>query len=84
MGSRTALGEHLAVDKDQICNLQQAPSSGDPEDGITNSIEDTLNDRKAVNKIDCWESLWHLLFPQDQEVSKSGKSQAPPFRVSSF
>ncbi|KAK3303924.1 uncharacterized protein B0T15DRAFT_398611 [Chaetomium strumarium] len=68
MGSRTALEEHLAVDKAQICNPQQAASSADPEDGITNSIEDTLNDRKAVNKIDCWEGLWHLLFPQDPQA----------------
>ncbi|KAK4239212.1 hypothetical protein C8A03DRAFT_14378 [Achaetomium macrosporum] len=68
MGSKTALDEHLAVDKDQICNFQQAPSRADPEDGITTPIEENLNERKAEIKIHSWESLWHLLFPQDQEV----------------
>jgi hypothetical protein len=72
MGSQEALIAHLAVDRNRICNPRKESSSADPEDGITLGIEEALNGRKADRKIDCWESLWHLLFPQDAEVPESG------------
>lgn len=59
MGTKEALQEHLAVPIERICSFQPLqPASVDPEDGITSDIEETLNERKAESKIDCWESLW--------------------------
>jgi hypothetical protein len=47
-------------------------SSADPEDGITSGIEEVLNGRKAGRKIDSWESLWRLLFPDDDRIPEAG------------
>jgi len=72
MGSQEALDAHVSVGKDQICTPQKAPSSADPEDGITAGIEDALNDRKSEGKVNCWDSLWLLLFPGDFKIPEPG------------
>ncbi|KAK3387908.1 hypothetical protein B0H63DRAFT_448702 [Podospora didyma] len=73
MRAKEALDNHLAVPSDQICTppSQEASSSVDPERGITSRIEDCLNGRKANSKIDTWESLWQILFPDDTDAPKS-------------
>jgi hypothetical protein len=74
MRSQKALDEHVRVGRDQICSPQKVPlaSSADPEDGITSGIEEVLNGRKAGRKIDTWESLWRLLFPDDDGIPEAG------------
>lgn len=72
MGTQEALTEHASVGRDQICNPQKVPPSADPEDGITSGIEEALNGRKAGSKIDCWETLWRHLFPDDSRIPESG------------
>lgn len=67
------------MDRDQICNRQQASLSADPEDGITTSIEDSLNERRMDNRINSWRSLWRLLFPLDTNVPEAGMFFRPRF-----
>ncbi|KAK3942529.1 hypothetical protein QBC46DRAFT_426374 [Diplogelasinospora grovesii] len=39
-----------------------------PEDGITDDINEVLRDRKEEGKIRSWENLWKRLFPNDTEI----------------
>jgi hypothetical protein len=77
MGTQKALNDHLAVDRDQICSVQQAHHTGDPEDGITAQVEELLNERKAEVKVDTWQSLWKTLFPEDTMIPEPGTSYIP-------
>jgi len=53
-----------------MCEVQSLPD--DPEDGITRATESWLIDRRANTKIEKWESLWNLLFPDDEAILPFG------------
>ena len=63
---------HVHAPANQVCNVATSGSPTDPEDGISARTEDVLNGRKASDKIDTWETLWGLLFPNDEVVGDSG------------
>ncbi|KAL8337670.1 hypothetical protein RB598_006523 [Gaeumannomyces tritici] len=64
------LKEHLR--QVNRCNLVDVDvGNRDPEDGITKDIEDRINGRKKGLKVDTWEALWALLFPEDTIVLSS-------------
>ncbi|KAK3321318.1 hypothetical protein B0T19DRAFT_403871 [Cercophora scortea] len=69
--SKEGYDNHLNVPSGQICEPKEPQRSRDPEDGITSVIEDLLNGRKASTKIDGWEALWYILFPNDVFVPVS-------------
>lgn len=63
-----ALEIHLNLPQKQMCPSQQTtPANRDPEEGITDQIEQVLNGRKANVKIDTWEAVWHTCFPEDRQ-----------------
>lgn len=64
-GSRDLLTSHLQ--QEYICEVRRQTQSNDPEDGITQEVEDKLNERKSNIKIDTWPSLWRALFPCDDD-----------------
>ncbi|KLU88232.1 hypothetical protein MAPG_07219 [Magnaporthiopsis poae ATCC 64411] len=64
-----ALERHQTQDKS--CNLREKVVNTDPENGITKEIEARINDRKKGVKVDTWEALWGLLFPQDIRHGKT-------------
>ena len=45
-----------------------------PEHGITPEIETTLKSRRADSKVNTWEQLWKVLFPDDRDIPEPGKS----------
>lgn len=49
----------------ESCPLLKPTGDEDPEDGITEEVEQALKERGKVNNVGSWESLWELLFPRD-------------------
>jgi hypothetical protein len=45
----------------------------EPEDGISQEIDQLLANRKMEAKVDSWRVLWRILFPMDEAVPSSGK-----------
>jgi len=66
------LTEHL---KGQICHFvdlkPQEPM--EPEDGITPEMDRLLSARNKSCQVMTWQSLWRLLFPQDENIPSPGK-----------
>ena len=74
--SRDQLMAHVQLPPDEICAVRQEAQNADPEEGITQEVEDLLNERKSKVKIDTWPSLWQALFGCGDEVMSS--SFEPP------
>ncbi|VBB83579.1 Putative protein of unknown function [Podospora comata] len=68
LGSHVDLVAHSAVEVHLMCEVQDVPSSLDPEDGITPQVEEVLNGRKANSKVDCWDTLWDVLFGTEEGI----------------
>ncbi|KAK4180691.1 hypothetical protein QBC36DRAFT_177057 [Triangularia setosa] len=68
LGSHMDLVTHSAVEVQYMCEVRDVPSSLDPEDGITPQVEEVLNGRKANSKVDCWNTLWVVLFGTEQGI----------------
>ncbi|KAK4169601.1 hypothetical protein QBC43DRAFT_308031 [Cladorrhinum sp. PSN259] len=54
-----------------VTETDSEPSRPDPEDGITQEMDDTLASR-GPDRVVTWHALWTLLFPTDTRVPKSG------------
>ncbi|KAL2262905.1 hypothetical protein VTK26DRAFT_9046 [Humicola hyalothermophila] len=78
--TKEAYENHLAVDKGSMCDVREILSSAEPEDGITSQMEDMLNGRKTEDKINSWNGLWRLLFPDDKDRIPS-PDFAPPIEL---
>ena len=48
---------------DQMCRPSSRPQSDDPEDGITEDMDKILAGRKANTKVQTWDQIWRLIFP---------------------
>ena len=72
--------DHFAPDRS--CRSQPEQPARDerknPEDGITDEIEEQLVGRKYGTKIDTWEKLWMVLFPDDITYLPESNYAAPP------
>ncbi|KAK0668750.1 hypothetical protein QBC41DRAFT_117993 [Cercophora samala] len=68
LGSHMELVAHSAVEIQFMCEVRDVPSSLDPEDGITPQVEEVLNGRKANSKVDCWDTLWDVLFGAENGI----------------
>ncbi|CAN8098382.1 unnamed protein product [Discula destructiva] len=64
-----ALGDHLTVSVEDMCEPRPTMSAYLVEDGITEATERALADGTA--EIRSWPELWWLLFPQDTSVLDS-------------
>ncbi|KAK3988963.1 hypothetical protein QBC44DRAFT_96244 [Cladorrhinum sp. PSN332] len=76
--SNEALTEHSTRPAEFMCSVQDERQNSNPEDGITNQIEDLLNGRKANSKVDRWDALWHVLFPDDPAEAIPSPEFIPP------
>ncbi|KAK4159731.1 hypothetical protein QBC43DRAFT_123629 [Cladorrhinum sp. PSN259] len=76
--SHEALHEHSTRPLEFMCTAQDERQNSNPEDGITSQIEDLLNGRKANSKVDNWEALWHVLFPNDSSDVVPSPEFIPP------
>jgi len=72
---------HLNVSNENICTVQETPSSQDPEDGINARVEDLLNGRRTNSKVDTWEILWQTLFPDDSREAIPDPAFVPPVEL---
>ncbi|KAK4184629.1 hypothetical protein QBC35DRAFT_391266, partial [Podospora australis] len=56
---------HLMLPKDQICEVTGDLADSDPEDGVSEELQNTL-----LTSSDqwTWERLWALLFPEDIDI----------------
>lgn len=66
--SRERLMSHLQLPPDRMCLVQNEAQNSDPEEGITQEVEELLNERKSNVRINTWSSLWQALFGSDDEV----------------
>ncbi|KAK5651972.1 hypothetical protein OQA88_11515 [Cercophora sp. LCS_1] len=78
METKEGLQIHLHAPRNQICEAHEAPSSQDPEDGISAKVEDVLNGRRANTKVDSWKILWQTLFPDDAPEDIRDSEFIPP------
>jgi hypothetical protein len=46
-----------------MCRPSSRPQSDDPEDGITEDMDKILAGRKANTKVQTWDQIWGLIFP---------------------
>ncbi|KAK4223307.1 hypothetical protein QBC38DRAFT_53316 [Podospora fimiseda] len=76
--SDEALSAHSTRPLDQMCSVKAEQLDIDPEEGITREIEDLLNGRKANSKVDRWDSLWRVLFPNDGAEAIPPPDYVPP------
>lgn len=60
---QAALNHHLT--RPDICQIRDPSGDEDPEDGITEEIDRKLKVRTKDDNVRQWESLWTLLFPDD-------------------
>ena len=60
---------------------QQVPRSVDPEDGFDTKIDNLLKTRVYSQKLNRWEDIYKLLFPDSESVPDSGKSPSIPGRL---
>lgn len=67
-GSRERLLTHLQLPPDLMCLVQNEAQSSDPEEGITQEVEELLNERKSNVRVNTWPSLWRALFGRDDDV----------------
>lgn len=74
------LTDHL---KGEICQFVDLKSQEptEPEDGITPEVDRLLSARDKSTQVMTWQSLWRLLFPQDENIPSPGK---PGFIVHGF
>ncbi|OIW22921.1 hypothetical protein CONLIGDRAFT_687005 [Coniochaeta ligniaria NRRL 30616] len=70
-GSRDRLMTHLQLPPDRMCLVQNEAQSSDPEEGITQEVEELLNERKSTVRINTWPGLWRALFGSDDDVLPS-------------
>jgi hypothetical protein len=70
-GTRDQMMAHVQLPPDRICAVRQEVQTSDPEEGITQEVEDVLNERKSKAKIDTWPSLWQALFGCDDDILPS-------------
>ncbi|KAI1839793.1 hypothetical protein JX266_013999 [Neoarthrinium moseri] len=54
---------------DQTCSIVDCQFLEDPEDGTTDEADMLLTERKSGLKVDSWETLWKVLFPNDTHIS---------------
>lgn len=67
------MAEHLLVPVEQICEVKPASSNSREEDGITEEVDRILADKDTRKRLQTWEGLWGLLFPQDTAVLDPGR-----------
>lgn len=67
---------HLRLDPASMCAIKEDQAPHDQEDGITQQTLSRLTDRRNGYKIDKWEKLWELLFPQESVCPSPGMSIA--------
>lgn len=64
--SQLQLTEHMT--QALACEVQNnSIITDDPEDGITDKIQERLRGRGHGNRVNTWKGIWHLLFPEDPE-----------------
>ncbi|KAH7329594.1 hypothetical protein B0I35DRAFT_420538 [Stachybotrys elegans] len=62
------LSAHMRRPPGEICLVDTTSTEfNDPEDGITLEVADRLRLRGGLGSIQTWESLWRVLFPQDED-----------------
>jgi hypothetical protein len=49
-----------------------SPPSDDPEDGISDEVDEILAQRRNDLKISSWDRLWQVLFPFDATIPSPG------------
>ncbi|KAI7786199.1 hypothetical protein LA080_004583 [Diaporthe eres] len=76
---QAALKHHLI--QPEGCSLRTPTGNEDPEDGITEEVEQALKERRKVNNVGSWESLWELLFPQDPSDRIPDPYHDPPVEL---
>lgn len=68
---QTSWETHLRLCKKVVCGKPLLVELKEPEDGITPEIDSLLVVRKGDTKIDSWDALWRLLFPDDDKIPSS-------------
>lgn len=68
------LAEHLNATPQCVPSMDLLDP--DPEHGITPEIKKALRSRRAKSKVNTWERLWKVLFPDDQDIPEPGKSES--------
>ncbi|KAK3687700.1 hypothetical protein B0T22DRAFT_378818 [Podospora appendiculata] len=66
------LDHHLRQQVEVMCRIADDQGNSNPEDGITQKIITSLEARSIRAKIDNWNSLWKLLFPDDRSIPDPG------------
>ncbi|KAI1841988.1 hypothetical protein JX266_011848 [Neoarthrinium moseri] len=66
--NQNELADHMRAPPDQICSIVDYQSSENPEDGITDEVDMLLAERKSGLKVNSWEGLWKVLFPNDTHI----------------
>lgn len=60
------LFEHLT--QPQACEVQdQTVEVDDPENGISETVKERLVHRGYDNRVNTWQAIWRLLFPNDPD-----------------
>lgn len=66
--TESALDDHSMVPVEEMCHANPGPTSLGVEDGITEEMDRVLADRKAKRKVQSWDEIWRLIFPDDPVV----------------
>lgn len=69
------LSNHLTVPLEDMCEPLLAAWDHPCEDVITEEVDQILADGTSTNKIQSWEEIWRLLFPQDTSILDPGQSK---------